>query len=92
MVNLDHFEVLASLATHPEYRKQGIASALANWEVGHASSAGLTLCLIVRTGNDNSMGLYARPGFEEFGRFECEMPGHSGKIENQLFICEAVKP
>ena len=58
--------MLENLATHPNYRGQGLASRLVEWIFPQADESGLVVYL--DTASDNSaMRLYKKLGFEERG-------------------------
>jgi ribosomal-protein-alanine N-acetyltransferase len=62
---------IASLATHPEFRRQGIAKQLLVEALDNAYSEGArTAFLEVRAGNDAARRMYQKFGFEEVGRRE----------------------
>ncbi len=62
---------IATVATHPEFRGQGIAEGLLikTLEKAHAEGAQSAL-LEVRAGNEVAQTLYRKYGFEEVGRRE----------------------
>jgi ribosomal-protein-alanine N-acetyltransferase len=62
---------IATLATHPDFRRQGIAEQLliTALEKTHAEGAQSVL-LEVRAGNKNAQALYRKFGFEEVSRRE----------------------
>ena len=59
---------LDTLATLPQYRGQGIASALIADAAGKAEMTGLPLGLLVADHNDDARRLYERRGFRPVGR------------------------
>jgi ribosomal-protein-alanine N-acetyltransferase len=62
---------IASLATHPEYRQQGIAKQLLVEALDNAYTEGArTAFLEVRAGNDVARRMYQKFGFDEVGRRE----------------------
>jgi ribosomal-protein-alanine N-acetyltransferase len=62
---------IASLATHPEYRQQGIAKQLLVEALDNAYAEGArTAFLEVRAGNDVARRMYQKFGFDEVGRRE----------------------
>jgi len=59
---------IASLATHPEYRRQGIAKKLLITALDRAYSEGAQAALLeVRAGNAAARAMYHKFGFEEVG-------------------------
>lgn len=56
-----------SLAVYPEYRRQGIATALLRAAADHARSIGLPAALLVDKGNPNARRLYESVGFAAAG-------------------------
>ena len=62
---------IATLATHPDFRRQGIAKQLLvnALESAHAEGARMAL-LEVRAGNEAAQSMYKKFGFEEVGRRE----------------------
>lgn len=62
---------IASLATHPEFRRQGIAKQLLVESLDRAYSEGARTALLeVRAGNAAARQMYQTFGFEEVGRRE----------------------
>ncbi len=62
---------IASLATHPEFRRQGIAKQLLVIALEDAYAEGVRSALLeVRTGNKAAQTLYRKFGFEEVGQRE----------------------
>jgi [ribosomal protein S18]-alanine N-acetyltransferase len=62
---------IASLATHPEFRRQGIAKQLLIKALDNAYTEGARTALLeVRAGNEAARGMYQKFGFEEVGRRE----------------------
>ena len=62
---------IASLATHPEFRRQGIAKRLLVVALEKAYAEGARSALLeVRAGNEAAQNMYKRFGFEEVGRRE----------------------
>jgi ribosomal-protein-alanine N-acetyltransferase len=62
---------IASLATHLEFRRQGIAKQLLVEALDHAYTEGArTAFLEVRAGNDAARRMYQKFGFDEVGRRE----------------------
>ena len=62
---------IASLATHPDLRRQGIAKKLLVTALDHAYTEGArTAFLEVRAGNEAARKMYQKFGFEEVGRRE----------------------
>lgn len=60
---------VATLATHPEFRKQGIAKQLLVTALEHAYKEGaLSALLEVRAGNEAAQAMYLKFGFEVVGR------------------------
>lgn len=60
---------LHDLFVYPEYRRQGVGQALLDHLFAKARQAGCKrVYLEVRVGNDAAIRLYARNGFEEYGR------------------------
>lgn len=59
---------IASLATHPGYRRQGVAKQLLVTALDHAYAEGARAALLeVRAGNDAARSMYQTFGFEEVG-------------------------
>lgn len=59
---------IASLATHPDFRQQGIAKQLLVTALEHAYTEGaLSALLEVRVGNETARRMYRKFGFEEVG-------------------------
>jgi ribosomal-protein-alanine N-acetyltransferase len=59
---------IASLATHPDFRRQGIAKKLLVTALDHAYTEGArTAFLEVRAGNEAARNMYQKFGFEEVG-------------------------
>jgi ribosomal protein S18 acetylase RimI-like enzyme len=68
--------LLDNLATHPDYRRKGLASRLIEWVFPRADVEGALVYL--ETASDNpAAGLYRRLGFEERGHYTIE---HLGKF------------
>jgi len=62
---------IATIATHPEFRRQGIAKHLLVEALESAYNEGAQTALLeVRAGNEVALKLYASFGFEEVGRRE----------------------
>ena len=62
---------IASLATHPDFRRQGIAKQLLVEALDKAYTEGArTAFLEVRAGNEAARRMYQKFGFEEVGRRE----------------------
>ena len=62
---------IASLATHPEFRRLGIAKKLLVEALENAYSEGARTALLeVRAGNETARRMYQKLGFEEVGRRE----------------------
>jgi len=62
---------IASLATHPDFRRQGIAKQLLVEALDKAYTEGArTAFLEVRAGNEAARKMYQKFGFEEVGRRE----------------------
>jgi ribosomal-protein-alanine N-acetyltransferase len=62
---------IATLATHPDYRRQGIAEQLLITALEHASKEGAQTALLeVRARNEAALALYHKYGFEVVGRRE----------------------
>jgi [ribosomal protein S18]-alanine N-acetyltransferase len=62
---------IASLATHPEFRRQGIAKQLLVEALDNAYAEGArTAFLEVRASNEAARRMYQKFGFEEVGRRE----------------------
>ena len=62
---------IATIATHPEYRQQGIASQLLAAALNSAHAEGAQSALLeVRAGNQAAQEMYRKFGFEEVGRRE----------------------
>lgn len=60
---------VATLATHPDYRRQGIAKELLMYSLRYMSKEGaVTSFLEVREGNNAALEMYRRFGYEESGR------------------------
>lgn len=60
---------IATLATHPEFRRQGIAQALLLHVLKHGAQEGaLSSFLEVRAGNLAAQAMYRKFGYEETGR------------------------
>ena len=60
---------IATLATHPDFRRQGIAQALLTHVLKLAAQEGaLSSFLEVRASNEAAQGLYRKFGYEEVGR------------------------
>ena len=60
---------IATLATHPDFRRQGIAQALLTRVLKLAAQEGaLSSFLEVRASNEAAQGLYRKFGYEEVGR------------------------
>lgn len=60
---------IATLATHPDFRRQGIAQALLTHGLKLAAQEGaLSSFLEVRAGNESAQALYRKFGYEEIGR------------------------
>jgi ribosomal protein S18 acetylase RimI-like enzyme len=60
--------LLDNLATHPDYRGQGLASRLVEWVFPHADAEDVLVYL--ETASDNpAAGMYRRLGFEERGHY-----------------------
>ena len=60
---------MMNVAVHPDFRRQGIAEALANGLVGHLKAMGSRcLTLEVRASNAPAIALYEKLGFTEIGR------------------------
>ena len=60
---------IATLATHPDFRRQGIAQALLTHVLKLAVQEGaLSSFLEVRASNEAAQGLYRKFGYEEVGR------------------------
>ncbi|MCI8590602.1 MAG: ribosomal protein S18-alanine N-acetyltransferase [Clostridiales bacterium] len=60
----DEYEI-ASVAVHPCYRRQGVASLLLQYAL---SQEGAAYYLEVRESNASARALYAKYGFREYGR------------------------
>ncbi len=62
---------IATLATHPEYRRQGIAEQLLVTALDEAHAEGARSALLeVRAGNETAQSLYRKYGFDIVGRRE----------------------
>ena len=62
---------IASLATHPEFRRQGIAKQLLVEALDNAYSEGARIAFLeVRASNEAARRMYQKFGFEEVGRRE----------------------
>ena len=62
---------IATVATHPDFRRQGIAKCLLAEALESAYNEGAQRALLeVRAGNEVALKMYARFGFEEVGRRE----------------------
>lgn len=62
---------IATLATHPEFRRQGVAKQLLVAALKEAYTEGARSALLeVRAGNEAAQGMYRKFGFEEVGRRE----------------------
>jgi len=62
---------IASLATHPEFRRQGIAKQLLVVALEKAYTEGARAAFLeVRAGNEAARSMYRKFGFEEVGRRE----------------------
>lgn len=62
---------IATLATHPEFKRQGIAKQLLVTALEHAYQEGaLSALLEVRAGNKAAQAMYLKFGFEVVGRRE----------------------
>ena len=62
---------IATIATHPDFRQQGIAKKLLVEALNSAYNEGaLTAMLEVRAGNESALKMYANFSFEEAGRRE----------------------
>ena len=62
---------IATVATHPDFRRQGIAKCLLVEALESAYNEGAQRALLeVRAGNEVALKMYARFGFEEVGRRE----------------------
>lgn len=62
---------IASLATHPEFRRLGIAKKLLVKALENAYAEGARTALLeVRAGNETAREMYQKIGFEEVGRRE----------------------
>ena len=62
---------IATLATHPDFRRQGIAKQLLVAALENAYAEGARSALLeVRAGNETAQVLYQEFGFEEVGRRE----------------------
>lgn len=60
---------VATIATHPDYRRQGIAKELLLYALRYMSKEGaVTSFLEVREGNNAALEMYRRFGYEESGR------------------------
>lgn len=60
---------IATLATHPDFRRQGVAQALLTHVLKLAAQEGaLSSFLEVRASNEAAQGLYRKFGYEEVGR------------------------
>lgn len=60
---------IATLATHPDFRRQGMAQALLTHVLKLAAQEGaLSSFLEVRASNEAAQGLYRKFGYEEVGR------------------------
>lgn len=60
---------IVTVATHPDYRRQGLGRLLMEWMIERARLAGATeVTLEVRAGNVAAQALYAQMGFEVVGR------------------------
>ncbi|MCG8440872.1 MAG: GNAT family N-acetyltransferase [Caulobacterales bacterium] len=78
---LDDRAHLALLATHPRYRREGVASKLVAWLESSASVAGTFLVhLEVRSSNKAALAFYRKLGFHESGR----KPGYYGGREDAV--------
>jgi ribosomal-protein-alanine N-acetyltransferase len=59
---------IASLATHPDFRRQGIAKQLLVTALDHAYIEGARSAFLeVRAGNETARSMYQKFGFEEVG-------------------------
>ena len=62
---------IATIATHPDFRQQGIAKRLLVEALESAYNEGAQTALLeVRAGNEVALKMYTRFGFEEVGRRE----------------------
>lgn len=62
---------IATLATHPEFRRQGVAKQLLVAALKEAYAEGARSALLeVRAGNEAAQDMYRKFGFEEVGRRE----------------------
>lgn len=60
---------IVTIATHPDYRRQGLGHALMVWMIERARAGGATeVTLEVRASNDAAQALYAHMGFITVGR------------------------
>lgn len=60
---------IATIATHPDHRRQGIARKLLTYALRYMSREGaVTSFLEVRESNTAAQGMYRRFGYEEVGR------------------------
>ncbi|MFX0115426.1 MAG: GNAT family N-acetyltransferase [Candidatus Hodarchaeota archaeon] len=59
--------IIRNLATHPDYRRQGLARELIKTAVEHAASHGAEVCTLeVRSDNTSAYDLYRNQGFTHF--------------------------
>ena len=60
---------MMNIATHPDYRRKGIGTALINALVDRLAKQGShSLMLEVRTSNNSAISVYQKLGFFEVGR------------------------
>lgn len=60
---------IVTVATHPDYRRQGLGRVLMAWMIEHARAGGaLEVTLEVRASNHAAQSLYAQMGFVVVGR------------------------
>ena len=60
---------IATIATHPEFRRQGIGARILTAALEEASEAGVKRAFLeVRAGNEAAQDMYHKFGFEESGR------------------------
>lgn len=67
---LDEGQIL-NIATHPEYRRQGLGTKIMEAVIGYAREKGITfITLEVRESNAAAIGLYESLGFYQVGRLK----------------------
>lgn len=84
--NLPDESELHLIATAPECRRQGIASALLEYWYAHLPEGTQRLLLEVRAGNTAAQALYAAHGFTDAGRRKNYYRTADGKTEDAVLM------